>query len=77
MGFFDKTVNLAFGFSSRISFIIAYKSASSRYLRKNQEDYLNEYYWKNSLWSNSYFIGSISDKTDEVVKEYINNQGKQ
>lgn len=54
--------------------INAYKSASSRLLRKNFSQQLEPYYWKPYFWSNSYFVGSVSDKSFETVKNYINNQ---
>lgn len=56
-------------------YINAYKSGSSRYLRKNYEEYLKEFYWENKFWSNSYFICGVSERSEEVVKEYIKNQG--
>ena len=52
----------------------AYKSASSRLLRKNFSQQLEPYYWKPYFWSNSYFVGSVSDKSFETVKNYVNNQ---
>ena len=55
-------------------FINAFKSASSRQIRKAFSPELAQYYWKPCFWSLSYFIGSVSDKTETVVKNYINNQ---
>jgi putative transposase len=55
-------------------FINAFKSASSRQIRKSFSPELAQYYWKPYFWSLSYFIGSVSDKTAAVVKNYINNQ---
>lgn len=56
------------------NFVNAYKTASSRLLRKNFASQLEPFYWKPYFWSASYFIGSVSDKSFETVKNYINNQ---
>lgn len=56
------------------NFVNAYKTASSRMIRKNFGDELKQYYWKPYFWSLSYFIGSVSENTLEAVKKYIQNQ---
>lgn len=53
-----------------------YKTVTSRYLRKEFEKELRPYYWKPYFWSDSYFICTVSDRTEEMVKRYIENQGK-
>lgn len=55
-------------------FVNAYKSASSRMIRKQFSDQLQDYYWKPYFWSLSYFIGSASEKSPAVIAEYIKNQ---
>ena len=55
-------------------FINAYKSASSRHIRKNFEEELRPYYWKPYFWSLSYYIGTVSERSTEAVKTYINTQ---
>lgn len=55
-------------------FINAYKSASSRKMRKNFSKFLASYYWKPYFWSLSYFIGTVSEQTTSVVQNYIRNQ---
>lgn len=55
-------------------FINAYKSASSRRMRTEFQNELRPYYWKPYFWSLSYFIGTVSDRTAEAVKQYIQNQ---
>lgn len=55
-------------------FINAYKSASSRHIRKNFEEELRPYYWKPYFWSQSYYIGTVSERSTEAVKNYINTQ---
>lgn len=58
------------------TFVNAYKSASSRYIRKHNQEFLRSYYWKPYFWSNSYFIGTVSEKTTQAVQVYIQKQGK-
>lgn len=53
----------------------AYKSASSRHIRKIYQEKINQYLWKDAFWSRSYYIGTVSEKNTEIVKEYIRNQG--
>lgn len=55
-------------------FVNAYKSASSRKVRKYFSKQLAPYYWKPYFWSMSYFIGTVSDRTKEAVSRYIANQ---
>ena len=55
-------------------FINAYKSASSRHIRKNFEEELRPYYWKPYFWSLSYYIGTVSERSTEAVKTYISTQ---
>lgn len=58
-------------------FINNYKTVTSRLIRKKYLTYLKQFYYTNKLfWSDSYYIGSISDTTEDIVKRYINNQGK-
>lgn len=53
-----------------------YKTVTSRILRKEFVDELSPYYWKPYFWSDSYFIGCVSDRTREAVRFYIQNQGR-
>jgi putative transposase len=55
-------------------FINGLKTNSSRYIRKEHPDFLKSYYWKPYFWSSSYFIGGVSERSIDVVKEYIKNQ---
>lgn len=52
----------------------AYKSASSRHIRKQFSEQLAKYYWEPYFWSLSYFIGTVSDASYEAVKNYIKTQ---
>ena len=49
------------------------KGVSSRYLRKNFID-LSKCFWKNVLWSPSYFAGSCGGASIDIVRKYIENQ---
>lgn len=51
-----------------------YKTVTSRLLRKEFPESLTPFYWNGTLWSKSYFIGSVSDRTKEVVAAYIRDQ---
>ena len=50
------------------------KTVTSRRLRKEFEEHISKYYWKPYFWSLSYFIGTVSNRTEKAVKEYISNQ---
>jgi putative transposase len=55
------------------------KSASSRIIRKQFQDYLKQYYWKGkdpSFWTDAYSVNSVGGAPLEIVKEYIRSQDK-
>ena len=49
------------------------KGVSSRKLKELHPE-LKEYYWKNALWSPSYFAGSCGGAPLEIIKQYIEKQ---
>lgn len=51
-----------------------YKTVTSRLIRKNFSEQLKQYYWKPYFWSDSYFVCSVSDRTEAAVKSYIDSQ---
>lgn len=53
----------------------SYKTVTSRLIRKEFAEDLKPFYWKPYFWSDSYFIGSVSDRSESVVRNYIENQG--
>lgn len=53
-----------------------FKTVSSRRLRKEFPEYLERFYWKPYFWSRSYFIGTVSEVVESIVKQYIENQGQ-
>ena len=52
-----------------------YKTVTARLLRKEFSEQLSEFYWKPVFWSQSYFIGTVSDRSRETVAQYIRDQG--
>ena len=52
-----------------------YKTVTSRLLRKEFHEFLKPYYWKPYFWSDSYFICTVSDRTEEMIRHYIQSQG--
>lgn len=53
----------------------AYKSASSRRI-KNEFPSIRKYLWNEYFWSKSYCLVTTGGAPLEVVKQYIENQGK-
>jgi len=62
--------------SSELSkFINAYKSASSRLLKKEHPE-IREKLWKEAFWSQSYCLLTAGGAPIEVIREYIETQGE-
>lgn len=62
--------------SSELSkFINAYKSASSRLLKKEHPE-IGEKLWKEAFWSQSYCLLTTGGAPIEVIREYIETQGE-
>ena len=62
--------------NSEISkFINAYKSASSRLVKKLFPE-VKERLWKETFWSQSFFLATIGEVALDVVANYINYQGE-
>ena len=62
--------------SSEISkFINAYKSASSRLLKKEYPE-IRDKLWKEAFWSQSFCLITTGGVTAEVIRQYIESQGK-
>jgi putative transposase len=49
------------------------KGVTSRRLKKQFPEF-EKYYWKNVLWSPSYFAGSCGGASIDIVKKYIQSQ---
>ena len=56
--------------------VCSIKTATSRMLRKEFNDYLSKFYWKDSFWSDSYLVLTVGGATIDVVKSYIEDQRK-
>lgn len=56
-------------------FINAYKSASSRLIKKEFPE-IKESLWKEMFWSQSYCLMTTGGVTAEVIRQYIQSRGK-
>lgn len=62
--------------NSEISkFINAYKSSTSRMIKKTFP-YVKQKLWKSMFWTKSYCLLTSGGVTVEVIREYIENQGR-
>ena len=62
--------------NSEISkFINAYKSASSRLIKKEFPD-IRQKLWKETFWSQSFCLISTGGVTVDIIENYIQSQGK-
>ena len=52
------------------------KQYSTYYTWKHHEVQLKKYYWKRKiLWSDGYFVCSVGQVSQTIVKKYIKQQG--
>lgn len=56
-------------------FINAYKSASSRLIKKEFPE-IKAKLWKEAFWSRSFFLATTGGVTLDVLKKYVENQGR-
>lgn len=56
-------------------FINAYKSASSRIIKKEFPE-IRKHLWKEMFWSQSYCLLTTGGATTDIIKQYIQSQGK-
>ena len=56
-------------------FLNAYKSSSSRMVKKQFPE-IKQYLWKSAFWTQSYCLISTGGAPLEVVKRYIESQGR-
>ena len=54
--------------------ICSVKTVTSRLLKKEFHTILKKYYWTSKLWSSTYFICTVSKRSEELIKNYIQNQ---
>jgi putative transposase len=57
-------------------FVNNLKTVTSRLTRKKFAKYLQQYYWKPILWTRAYCLLTTGGATIEVIKKYIENQGR-
>lgn len=57
-------------------FINAYKSASSRLIKKEHPE-IRERLWKEAFWSQSYCLLTTGGATIDVIRRYIETQGEE
>ncbi|QSJ16217.1 IS200/IS605 family transposase [Nostoc sp. UHCC 0702] len=50
------------------------KSVSSRKLRQEFPEHLEQFYWKDVFWSGSYFVASCGGVTVSTLRKYIEAQ---
>ena len=70
-------IHLLFQYYPQMSlpkFINNLKSVSSRRLRAEFAERVNQFYWKSVLWNESYFIASCGGVTVSVLRRYIEQQ---
>ena len=58
-------------------FVNNLKTVTSRLIRKEFSDELKKYYWRPVLWTRAYCIVSVGGAPLEIIKRYINDQGKE
>jgi len=52
------------------------KQVSTYDMWKKHYNYMRKFYWKqHHLWTKGYFICSIGDASEEIIENYIKNQG--
>ena len=54
--------------------IKALKGVSARLLMKEHGDELRKKLWGGHLWNPSYFVATVSENTEEQIRNYIKNQ---
>ena len=53
------------------------KSISARNFFKLYPDIKKKYFWGGKLWTQSFFVETIGNANDKVIREYVRNQLKQ
>lgn len=52
------------------------KTVTSRETRKRHADHLKPYYWKPVFWKRGYGGTSAGEAAEDVIRAYVQNQGK-
>lgn len=57
-------------------FVNNLKTVTSRLLRKEFSNHLDEYYWQPVLWTRAYCLLTTGGATIETIRKYIENQDR-
>jgi len=52
------------------------KSLSARYFFRLHPEIKKKYFWGGKLWTQSYFVETIGNATEEVIRKYVQDQLK-
>lgn len=52
------------------------KSLSARNFFKLYPDIKKKYFWGGKLWTQSFFVETVGNTNDKIVREYVRNQLK-
>ena len=50
------------------------KSISAREFFRRYPEIKRKYFWGGKLWTQSYFVETIGNANEEVIREYVRNQ---
>ncbi|MGB5631181.1 MAG: transposase, partial [Waterburya sp.] len=55
-----------------------FKAVTSRKIRSEYNDYLRQFYWNwdQGFWSESYSLDSVGFASLDILKKYVENQGR-
>ena len=54
------------------------KSYTTYHIWKRQPDYLRKHFWKeHTFWKDGYFVCSVGNGSEEMLRKYIENQGQE
>ena len=52
------------------------KSYTTYHIWKRYPDYLRKHFWKeHTFWTDGYFVCSVGNVSEEMLRKYIENQG--
>ena len=54
-----------------------FKGGTSKILREEFKEHLSQFYWKKALWAVGYFIATVGEINDSIIKNYVEKQGRQ
>jgi len=71
-------IHLLLNYPPRLSISKLVQYLKEKTSRKLLQEYglLRKQFWGQHIWARGYFVVSVGTMTDEIVKDYIENQGK-